>query len=580
MKKVKNLSQDLLFILVVLGLLAAVNVAASWWFVRFDVSENRVYSISPASKAMLKKLNDIINVKVYFSANLPPQLKTLESDVRDLLGEYQAYGGRNLRITWEDPSKTEDSKRKVRELGIPEVQLNTVERDKAQVINGYLGIAVLYLDKKEVLPVVQEMKNFEYDLTQAIMKVSRTEEPKVAVLKTDTSAYIPESVRQQMRIGQNDPTREMYKPVFDGLDPNYEVELVSVADGERIDPKYRTLIVPGGTDFSDRTLFEIDQYFMNGGSLIVLADAVKVGFEYGVSGTAQDTKIMKLLEHYGARIEKSLVTDVSCGQVQVPQRIGMFQMNVAQDYPFFVAVAPDGFNRRNPAVATLGGVILPWVSPVTVLVGASDTSGAVKPDSLSVVSEPLIQSSARSWLSSEPFNLSPMQQWQIPTEGLKKNNLVVHLSGSFNSYFAGQQIPPVGRAGDNLGQIQMNPADANRQIVASNSNAHLIVAGDAEFASAQNATPGNVALILNVVDWLTLDQNLIGVRTRAMVDRFIQTDRLKAGSMAPTVIRWTNILLMPVMLAIAGLFIFLRRREPAGTAAPAQQSHGSEGKNA
>ena len=45
------------------------------------------------------------------------------------------------------PAENEDTKSKVRNLGIPEVQLQTFEKDKAQVINGFLGIAVLFADK-------------------------------------------------------------------------------------------------------------------------------------------------------------------------------------------------------------------------------------------------------------------------------------------------------------------------------------------------------------------------------------------------------------------------------------------------
>jgi ABC-2 type transport system permease protein len=581
MKKVKNLSQDIAFILIVLGIVAAINLVASWWFGRIDLSENHIYSVSPATKRMLQKLDDIINVNVYFSRNLPPQLKTLEDDVRDLLNEYQAYGGRNIRITWEDPSRNEEAKGRVRELGIPEVQLNTYERDKAQVINGYMGIAVLYSDKKELLPVVQKMENFEYDLTQAIMKVSRTSEPKVAVLKTDTTAYIPESVRQQMRIGQGDPTKEQFKPIFESLDANYNVELVSVREGEKIDSSFRTLIVPGGAQFTERMLYEIDQAFMNGANLIVLADAVKVSFEYGVTGAAQDTKLLSLLEHYGVRVEKSMVLDVMCGQVQVPQRIGMFQMNVMREYPYFVAIGPDGYNRKNPAVATLGGVIMPWVSPLTILVGSTDTTSKAAAGGLAVKSEMLISSSAKSWLVSDGFNLSPDQQWQIPTEGLKPHVLVAHLSGSFTSYFKDKPVPPVRETTDTLSQIQMSAAsDANRVTKESNTNAHLVVAGDADFASAQNATPGNTALLVNLTDWLTLSDNLIDVRTRAMVDRFIQTDRLKAGSALPTVIRWVNIVTMPMLLALVGLLIFFRRREHIAAVPEKAGANDKEGKSA
>jgi ABC-type uncharacterized transport system involved in gliding motility auxiliary subunit len=371
-----------------------------------------------------------------------------------------------------------------------------------------------------------------------------------------------------MRLNQQDPTKELYKPIFEHLKENYEVELVSTDDGDKIDGTYRTLIVPGGGDFSRRDVFEIDQYFMHGGNLIVLVDAVKVSFQYGVSGSAQDTKLLGLLEHYGARVEKSMVVDASCGQVQIPQQIGMFRMNVARDYPFFVAITPEGLNSENPAVATLGGLIMPWVSPITLMVDKPDAGGDTT--AATVQAEVMVRSSPKSWVVNEPFNLNPTQQWQIPAEGLKQHNLIVHLWGDFTSYFAGKEVPPVKEQeeGDTVSQIQLSADNQDREIKAGNTDRHLIVAGDADFLSAPNATPGNTTLLLNVVDWLTLDENLIGIRTRTMVNRSIQQDRLGDDSALPSVIRWTNILTMPVLLVIVGLVIFFRRKEPASVPVP------------
>ncbi len=561
LKKAKSLSQDLVLILAVLGTVVAVNVLASWFFTRMDLTETKQYSISPATKNILRGLDDIINVKVFFSKNLPPQVKTLENDVRDLLSEYEAYGGANLRISWESP-EDDEAKKEARELGVQEVQLNTYEKDKAAVIRAYMSIVVLYNDNKEVLELAQGMQNLEYDLTQAIMRVARSEEPKVAVLKTDTTPFIPQSVRRQMKMNQPDPTKAMYEPLFKNLDPNYQVDLVSTDDGQKSDPSYRSLIVPGGSTFTDRDLFEIDQYFMSGGNLIVLIDPVKVDFQYGVNGRANETKMLDLLEHYGVRPEKALVTDVVCGQVQIPQRVGMFQMNVAHDYPFFVAIAPDGFNTDNPAVAPLSGVIMPWVSPLKLLV---ETDGDDTASAGGVSAEVLVTSSPKSWLTKEPFSLSPTQKWEIPEEEFDTHTLMVHLSGSFSSYFQGKSVPPVGDAdaGDTLSQIKLKPEDASREIAPSNTDAHLVVAGDADFASKPNATPGNAALMQNLVDWLTLDENLINIRTRTLVDRTLDPERLgKEGSAMPTIIRAINILLMPVLLIIVGLVIFFKRREP------------------
>jgi gliding-associated putative ABC transporter substrate-binding component GldG len=566
-KKVTNRTQSAILILIILGFLAVINYAGTKLFVRQDLTEGKEYSISPASKKMLKSLDDIINIKVYFSKNLPPNARSLESGIKDLLAEFKAYSGGNLRITWNDPADDEEMKKEVRGMGIPEVQVQSFEKDKAQAMNVYMGIAILYGDKKEVLPVIQDLRNLEYDLAQAIMKVGRSVTPKVGLLKTDTMPSVPPQVA--MRMNMKDPTEEKFSRLLQALRQNYEVTTVDISRGEEIDTSIKTLIIPGGDEssYTTRDLFEIDQFFMKGGNIIACIDAIAINFQYGVNAVPQEPRIMHLLEHYGARVEKQLVLDASCGQVQIPQKFGQFTMNVPVSYPFFVRVSGDGFNKQNPAVSGLGEAVFPWCSPVTVL--SADTSASQDTAAGKVKSTVLFSSSAKSWTQEAgSMNLMPQQEWgqifQQNQEHLKAQSIAVHLSGSFTSYFAGKSVPPVHEPepGDTgaLAGINLDGKDLSREIVAINSGRHLVVAGDADFISDQNASASNLSLILNLTDWLTLDNNLIGIRSRTLVDRTIQNDQLQKGSNLPNFIRFLNILLMPIALIIVGLVIFMVRR--------------------
>jgi gliding-associated putative ABC transporter substrate-binding component GldG len=578
-RKIKNSSQLIIYALVILGFIGVLNYVSTKVFMRADLTEKKIYSISDASKKILKKLDDIVSVKVFFSKNLPVNVRSLQDDVRDMLSEYKAYAGKNLHITYEDPSKNEEEKRKVTQMGIPEVQMQTYEKDKAQVINGFMGIAVLYGDKKEVMPVIQDLKNLEYDLTQAIQKVGRKENPRIGVLKTDTLPYIPPEYRQRMQMQPNpEEVHEKYKPIFDNLEKNYSISTVDTKDGSPIDTALKTLVIPGGTNFTNRTLFEIDQYFMKGGNLVVFADAIRISYQYGAMAMPQDPAILKLMEHYGAKVENYLVCDASCGQVQIPQKVGPFQMNVAVNYPYFIRLIQEDLNGDNPAVSTLGEAIFPWISPIKLLVPEAVVSKKAAKDTGSVRATVLIQSSKKSWIVGGNFDLNPQQKWAAPAEGFKRGNLAVHLTGNFSSYFAGKPIPPVKEpppgASDSLKKILLapNPADQNRTVVAQNKGRHIVLVGNSNFLTGQFAMPGNVTLLLNVVDWLSTDDNLITIRSRTMVDRTISKDNLKEGSSMSNVVRFINILLTPILVVLAGLFIFFRRREAGAAVVPAEKT--------
>ncbi|HAJ78667.1 MAG TPA: hypothetical protein DCO75_02755 [Fibrobacteres bacterium] len=567
--KIKNQSQLVVYILIILGFVGVINYVSTILFSRIDLTEKKMYSVSKATKSTLKKLDDIVNIRVCFSKNLPPNLKSLQSDVKDLLSEYKAYSGKNLHITYEDPSVSEAAKQKIKELGVPELQMQTYEKDKAQVINGFMGIIVQYADKKEVMPVVQNLVNLEYDLTQAIMKVSRKTIPKIGILKTDTLPIIPQQYRQKE---SPEDFRTKYKPIFENLEKNYTIEMPELRNSTPIPSDIKTLVIPGGASFTNHDLFKIDQYFMKGGNLIVLVEPIKINLSYGAMAMPQDPGIIRLLEHYGARVEHDLVLDASCGQVQIPQQVGPFQMNVPVNYPYFVKMLPEGLNKNIPAVSSLSEMVLPWTSTITLLTPNRDSLALKKSGTSGTVGVPLIQSSKKSWVVSGNFDLNPQQKWMAPKEGFKQSILMAYLSGNFTSYFAGKSIPPVNEADTAKKDSTANSSDMS-QIVQSASGRNLIIAADASFLTSQfSGVPGNVAWIQNAVDWLSSDDNLIGIRTRTMVDRSIRKDELKEGGATASIVRYTNILFMPALVVIAGLLIFFRRRDVSSTQAAAEKT--------
>ena len=71
-QKVKNRTELIVYVLVIFGLIAVVNYGGAKWFKRIDMTDSKQYSVSTATKKILKSLDDIINIKVFFSKDLPP----------------------------------------------------------------------------------------------------------------------------------------------------------------------------------------------------------------------------------------------------------------------------------------------------------------------------------------------------------------------------------------------------------------------------------------------------------------------------------------------------------------------------
>ncbi|MDR0330571.1 MAG: GldG family protein [Chitinispirillales bacterium] len=562
-QKIKSRVEYIVMAGAVIVAVALVNYFSDKVFYRLDLTENRQYTVSDATKRVLKGLDDIVTVKAFFSKELPPETHITVNTVRDLLSEYKNIAGGKLRVTWEDPAGDEEAMGMAMSLGVPEIRLQTFKRDKAETMVGYMGIGIMYADKKESIPIVQNLPNLEYDLTQAIMKVKRSSAPKIGVLKSQTSDFIPPEISGRMNMG-DEKTEKKFAPIFESFKRDYEVVAVDVSEGKPIDKEIRTLIVPNGDRFNDRALFEIDQYFMNGGNIIALVNATEVSFQYGPQGTIKETKLLEILEYYGVRVERNMIMDASCGQVQVPRNLGMFTINELLPYPYFIRITRSGFSESNPVVSAQSELMLGWASSLTL---APDTAGAHK-----VTAATLASSSEQSWEVTGNFDLSPQPNYQIPPkESMKPHAMAMYLNGAFKSYFNGKPVPPAkektsGEEEDSINKINLAGNDADRAVTPSNTSGNLVVVGDANFITSQNASGPNVTFMMNLVDWLSLDNNLISVRARTLKDKTINPNILEAGSAKPGVIRAINLLLMPILVVIAGIVISLRRREKIAAA--------------
>jgi ABC-type uncharacterized transport system involved in gliding motility auxiliary subunit len=183
----------------------------------------------------------------------------------------------------------------------------------------------------------------------------------------------------------------------------------------------------------------------------------------------------------------------------------------------------------------------------------------------------------------ENFDLSPKADYELPPkESMKRHAMAMHVNGAFASYFDGQPVPPVKErsaddSGDAMSKINLAGDDRDRAVTPSNKSGNLVVIGDANFISGQNATLSNVTFLFNLLDWLSLDENLISVRARTLEDKTIDPNILEAGSAKPGIIRAINLLLMPIAVIIVGVIISLRRREKNDpTAEGAAQTAGKD----
>jgi ABC-2 type transport system permease protein len=501
----------------VVAIALLLNFIASRHFIRVDLTQSQLYAISDASKTIMRNLDDIVTVKVYFSEKLPPNLFAVRQYVDDVLEELASYSKGRLQVQSLNPDNPDTANEAVK-IGIPQIQMNIVEKDKLEVKNGFLGIAVLYGDKKQTLPVVQSAISVEYDLMAAIKKVTAKEEKTIAFIVGHEEPSLTEKVGVGM-------PGETYSVMKKSLDRNYTVKEVTLSDDRSLDGIDTVLIAGSKKTFTDKEQFLIDQFLMKGGNLVALLDSV------GVSQDLQTTKpehnLADLFEHYGVMTEKTLALDLSSENASFNQGF----MNFIVPYPFWIRAINKFFEPGNAIVSKLDSVVFPWTSPLTL----------TPVDGVSEIS--LIKTTPSAWSQTEPFNLAP-NSVQGSSEK-SQYTLVALLKGNFPSAYTGKK----------------NPLGGKDVLQASSKPGQILIVGNARFALDRFAMmfPQNMTFLMNAIDDMTLDQSLISIRSRSAFD--LPLKELSAAERQ--IVKALGIFLMPILVVLYGILRSVaRKRKP------------------
>ena len=162
---------DLFLFIVALALLNLVSVNS---FVRLDLTAKHSYSLSPASREVMRTLEAPLAVKVFFSDNLPAPYNSAGRYLKDLLVEYKGVAGRKFSYETFDMDKAANQEL-ARSYGIPMAQVQELKDNEVGVKNAYMGLALIYSDSVEVIENVAIADGLEYRLTTTIGKmIART----------------------------------------------------------------------------------------------------------------------------------------------------------------------------------------------------------------------------------------------------------------------------------------------------------------------------------------------------------------------------------------------------------------------
>jgi len=517
----KALSSSLSLVLVI-GILVLVNSLAARYFWRLDLTRNKAFTLSQASKNLVGGLEDRLLVKAYFTDDLPAPYNEYRRQLEDTLAEYSMYGKGRFDYEFINPNKSMDYEQEAMAYGVQPMQFNVIEADEYRVKTGYMGLVILYEDKSEVVPFISEVETLEYALTSRFQKITSPRQLKVGFYYEEDST--PQLLENLEIVSQ--PLSEIYDLVY--VDPS------------EIDTTLDVLVLAGvQSGLSDYALYRIDQAVMHGVKVLFMHDLAMINAQ-GFQVMPIESGLEKLLGHYGIELGSSFVADLQAKRISVQSQQGAYTISNIIDYPFIPVSSDLG---ESVITSNLGQLTLPFVTSLSI--------SPNRVDQLQV--DTLARSSDNSWLVQNIYDINPFQQF---SPGSEKGpfDLALAVQGDFTSFFQGEMPParPADSANagfEGLEEIdQIDDVQAARMLLVGSSNA--IMSG---FVMDNTM----VDFFLNAIDWLAQSDTLISIRSRAAG----VTPLRDIGENSRNMIKYAIILGLPVFVAISSLVIFRFRKK-------------------
>lgn len=535
-KKRTYRQQALTRLVIVIGILIALNVLSSSYFTRVDLTADRRYTLTDSTKALLRNLKDVVFVKVYLKGDFPAGFQRLATSTKEMLDEFKVYGGEKIQyefndvITGKSEKELRDVVKEMSQKGLAPTNVQNRGGDEYSQQIVIPGALVTFGSREAPVNLLENtpgtgaqtalnnsIAHLEYNLTRSIRQLTQITKPRIGIIR-----------------GHGEMEDERLVDFLSSMADFYDPQFITLSDVVSIPDNIRTiLIIRPQQTFSDKDKFKIDQYVMNGGTVLWLVDALNAGMDSVVakrSFIALDypLNLDDQLFRYGARINPDLLLDLQCNPVPLLTSMEGQQPKFTL-FPcfYFPVLTPVG---SHPIVRNIDAV-------------ATQFAGTIDTVALSSVKKiPLLVSSKNSRIVFTPWMVDFRDLRNRPNENeyrAKQQMGAVLLEGVFPSLFQNRLTP----------EMQAVLQDSLKQpFKAQSAPTKMIVISDGDMAANEfNAQGqplalgfyrytgeyfGNKTFLMNCVDYLAGFPELINTRSKTIMLRLLDEAKVKAGRTA------------------------------------------------
>jgi ABC-2 type transport system permease protein len=527
--KNKGRAAGLLYLTIIAAIIVLLNVLSSFVFTRIDLTSEKRYSLSPSTRSMLEKSDDVYFFRIYLEGEFPGAYKRLRDELQIMLDQFRAYAGDNVEYRFINPNEESDPAKKkelytqlMKEgLQPTNVTEQTEDGEKQQII--FPGGFVSY--KGRTLPINflknqfgtgpeeilnNSIQNLEYELSFTMHKLKSTFAEKIGFLE-----------------GQGELPAPLVQDFENALKESYATERVRI-DG-KLDAlnEFKALVIAKpDSAFSEKDKFVIDQFIMRGGKVLWLVDPVFATMDSLTSsnetmGIAMDLNLEDMLFRYGVRLNTNLVMDIQAAPIPViTGYIGNQPKQTLYPWFYFPLASPAS---AHPVVKNLDAVKFELCSSL-------DTVGA-----RGIRKTILLTSGRYTRTQNTPTRIDLRMVRRRPNpEDFNQSYepLAVLLEGSFESVFKNRIPPQISQSteigftekSNNNSMIVISDGDVIRNQV-QKSTGRVFPLGYDRYSGQ---TFGNKNFLLNCMNYLLDEDGLLALRTREVRLRLLDKTRIQA----------------------------------------------------
>ena len=539
-------------------LLVLANVLVRVRVFRWDMTDDKIYSLSEASKELLRQTDAPIEVTLLLDGDLGPGFGQLRSAFLETIEEMRGYA-RDIRVSYLNLNEASESvQRAYAERGVQQyAQETTSHSGRTEIINTFPYALVQYKDKERLVQLFtrtlgssetedlnRAISQLEFTLMEAVHQLRQSHTPTIAIYSGQQG--VPERYTQDLE---------------KALQPYFRIKRVSINPAQmnvHVFDSYQAVIIANPqTKFNEVERFIIDQYIMRGGAALWAVDRVKFSDDMLRSDgftplTENDLGLWDLLFSYGLRIEPMLVQSVQCMSIRVNVSADPSVPNLQLvPWTFAPQLLP---NPENPVTAPMRSIVSSmFVSPISV-VGGND---GIEKVSLLVTSNGSKLTHAPNEVNLNELN-PDLQSFIYPNMPIAAS-----LEGSFRSAYAHRMTPegvitdePIRKQGKKTRQVVIG---SGSMVINEIEGGQPIPLG---FDRASGIQYGNRDFIINSMLWLTHTEDLIPLRAKGGAT-LRPLNKTRAYSERTKIEKISTISPIVLLALIGGVVLIIRRMKYA-----------------